>query len=89
MITIPFIILALAILADLGWNQGDGISNIFSSIRSGRVTPEENKYSLIREIMDKIDSLYDDLGYEEVGSSEFTNIQSKIKVKEKILEKIL
>ena len=89
MITIPFIILALAILADLGWNQGDGISNIFSSIRSGRVTPEENKYSLIREIMDKIDSLYDDLGYEEVCSSEFINIQSKIKIKEKILEKIL
>ena len=89
MITIPFIILALAILADLGWNQGDGISNIFSSIRSGRVTPEENKYALIREIMEQLDRLYDDVQYEDEGTPELSSLRERIRIKEKILEKIL
>lgn len=89
MITIPFIILALAILVDLGWNQGDGISNIFSSIRSGRVTPEENKYSLIREVMEQLDRLHDDVQYEDEGTPELSSLQERIKIKEKILEKIL
>lgn len=89
MIAIPFIILACCIFADLAWNQGDGIANIVSSFRSSRVSPEENKYAIIREMIEEIDKLREDKEYEEEGSKEADTIYQKIKIREKILEKIL
>lgn len=89
MIVLPFIILASCIFMDLAWNNGNGISNIVSSFRSPRVSPEENKYALIREMVEEMDKLYDDKEYEKEGSQEIETIEQKIKIRAQILEKIL
>lgn len=89
MIAIPFIILAACLLLDLTWNQGDGIANIVQSFKTSRVSPEENKYALIREMLEEIDKLRNDMEYEEEDSKEIETIRQKIAVRERILEKIL
>jgi hypothetical protein len=88
MIAIPLIILASCILLDLAWNQGDGLANIVQSFKNPRVSPEENRYAIIREMLEEIDKLRDDMEYE-AESKEIETIRQKIYIRERILEKIL
>jgi hypothetical protein len=89
MIAIPLIILASCILLDLAWNQGDGLANIVQSFKNPRVSPEENRYAIIREMLEEIDKLRDDIEYEDEESKEIETIRQKISIRERILEKIL
>lgn len=49
---------------------------------------DDQKYKFLREIVEKLDDLYDDLSYE-LNEDELVCVKSKIALREKILEKLI
>ena len=88
--------LGVAIALDIVLNGGGAISSIFYAIR-GKGTSvesteayadEENRIRMIRNLIDEIDGLRDDLDWE-ISDRERGIIEAKITTREKILASLL
>jgi hypothetical protein len=79
------IILSIAIALDIFLQSGAGISSV---IRGNRVSKEENKFALIREILNDLDSLRDEKKDETLTLIEKTTLEEKIEDRLKMLEKL-
>lgn len=92
-LSIPLSILAFGIFLDLATNEGQGISSIFSSMRSKknqynpRVSPEDSKIDLIKKILEELDDLRDDLTYDN-NDEDRKAIEDKIRDRERLLDKL-
>lgn len=87
-IAVPISILASGIFFDLLLNDGDGMSSIFKAIRDHKEEKNDEKTELVRDILEELDDLRDDLTYDN-SPEEKEAILNKIKDREKILEKLL
>lgn len=93
-ISIPLSLLASGIFFDLVLNEGQGISSIFSSMRSRKTeihsasSPEESKMEMLKRILDELDDLRDDLTYDN-SDEDRKAIEDKIRDRERVLDKLL
>jgi len=93
-ISIPLSLLASGIFFDLVLNGGQGISSVFSSMRSRNTeihnasSPEESKMEMLKRILDELDDLRDDLTYDN-SDEDRKAIEDKIRDRERVLDKLL
>lgn len=87
-ISVPLSVLATGIFFDLALNGGDGMSSIFKAIRGHKEEKIDDKTKLVRDVLEELDDLRDDLTYDN-SPEEKEAIVNKIKDREKILEKLL
>jgi hypothetical protein len=87
-------ILAIAILLDIIFNDGEALSNIFKAIgtifHKPQIPPnsKNQKLEFIQALKEEIDELYDDLEYD-ISTDEEKIIREKLKYKQDLINKLM